>query len=128
MVVSTQDADQGAPNRYAIFKDNRGGASPSRPKIKARQNKNIILKDNHGGTSSSRPTTMCTVNGGRIIANQLQFVCTQLRCETKALEIPKNTIKFSALDAKTTLSSTASLPPYLVDCPHRLVFRVKENK
>lgn len=94
----------------------------------AQHNDDTILKDNRGGAPSSRPATMCTVNGGRMIANQLQFVCKQLRRETKALEILYNTIKFSALDPRTASSFMTSLPPYLVDHPHKLIFRVKENK
>jgi hypothetical protein len=88
------------------------------------------MYDTRAGASASslsRPITMRTVNGGRIIANQLQFVCKQLRRETKALEIVKNTIQFSALESTTASSFMASLPPYLVDHPHRLVFRVQED-
>jgi hypothetical protein len=105
-----------------------GWLFPPETETERQHDDDTILKDNCGGAPSADPTTMCTVNGGRMIANQLQFVCKQLRRETKALEILYNTIKFSALGRTTALFFMTSVPPYLVDHPHKLIFRVKENK
>jgi hypothetical protein len=62
-----------------------------------------------------------TVNGGRVIANQLQFVCRQLRKETKNLGISYNTIRFSGPTSSTVSTFMQDLPTRLRHQPHNFV-------
>ena len=53
------------------------------------------------------------IRNGHVIANQLQFVCRQLRCETKTLAIRYNAINFGDRYETTASKFLASLPPIL---------------
>jgi hypothetical protein len=90
---------------------------------------NIELEKNRSKPTifSPGPTTMCIVNGGHIVANQLQFVCWQLRHETKTLGILYNTITFGGLDPTVALSFMTSLPFRLKDHTHDFILRVQED-
>jgi hypothetical protein len=70
-------------------------------------------------------TAMYTVKGGRVIANQLQFVCRQLCRETKTLGILYNTIAFIGpyIDTSIILTFVDGLPTRLQHQPHNFILK-----
>jgi hypothetical protein len=70
--------------------------------------------------TSSTPAT----HHGRTIANQLQNVCRQTRCETVGLEILYNhTITFTCPKAETFMLFMSSLPLNLQNHSHKFTLR-----
>jgi hypothetical protein len=59
----------------------------------------------------------------RVIANQLQFVCRQLRSETKHLEVLYNSITLTTPQSTTFSLFMSSLPPFFRE--HQHVFHLK---
>jgi hypothetical protein len=74
-------------------------------------------------TTSSDTTAMVTNRDGRIIANQMQFVCRQLRWETRGLGILYNTITFKCADPMFLLQLMQELPVSRRHKIHNIVYR-----
>lgn len=73
--------------------------------------------------STSQTSSTPTTDRGGMIANQLQYVCRQLRCETKNLEVLYNIITFTCPKAETFLLFIQSLQPYLQSYSHSFVLK-----
>lgn len=86
-------------------------------------NEMAVQNEDETAVSSAEQTRKPTTNRARVIANQLQFVCHQLRSETKNLEVLYNTIMFISPKADTFSLSMESLP--LVFRNHSHIFFLK---
>jgi hypothetical protein len=76
---------------------------------------------------SATPSEQCghimiqeTEDEHRVVANQLQFVCRQLRSETRSLSIRYNDINFRGYDMSPVSAFLESLPVYLRSAINRL--------
>jgi hypothetical protein len=99
------------------------------PQIGVKHGANTEMEENRSEPtiSPASPTTVCIESDGCVVANQLQYVCRQLRHETKTLGILYNTITLGGLHPTMALSFMTSLPPRLKDHTHDLVLRVQED-
>jgi hypothetical protein len=100
---------------------------PSSPQIDASVSDNGRLRTGSDPTTaaSSDKTTMYTTNEDRIISNQMQFVCRQLRNDTKGLGV-SNTIKFSDSDTAIITQFMERLPSSLRYKNENLVYKAND--
>lgn len=75
----------------------------------------------------SNKVGMCKTDEGHIIANQLQYVCRQLRYQTKTLGIRYNTIIFRGKDPTAATTFLAGLSPRFQDSIRHLILRTNET-
>ncbi|KAH7091160.1 hypothetical protein FB567DRAFT_545917 [Paraphoma chrysanthemicola] len=69
----------------------------------------------------------CKTDDGQIVANQLQYVCRQLRHETKTLSIQYNTIIFRGRDPTAAEAFINGLSPRFHESIRQLVLRTSET-
>jgi hypothetical protein len=83
----------------------------------------LYVRDRDTASFITPDTPMHTVKNGRVIANQLQFICRQLRQEMKTPGILYNTIAFNYPDPPIYSVFLDGLPSRLQHQPHNLTLR-----
>jgi hypothetical protein len=83
----------------------------------------LNVRDQNAVSVAHPDTAIYTVKNGRVIANQLQFVCRQLRQETNTFGVLYNTIAFNYPDPSLISAFLDGLPSCLQHQPHNLSLR-----